>query len=172
MCFAGFAGQPAAVSGASGGGAVNAFLAIEESDPRVRETLDPGIWVEARDKDPRDEDPRQAEYIATMRKLCRGIKVFAIPNAGKRTQWAAAKAKREGMHKGWPDTGACWVTNIAGGVAWIEFKNGKEMPEGDQIETLNWLHRRGHPVAVCRTAQGAMSWLKSIGAPVPVREGL
>jgi hypothetical protein len=151
---------------------MNAFLAIPESDPRVKVALDEGIWVQPKDRDPASEDRRQAEYIATVRKLCKGIKVFAVPNAGKRTQWAAAKVKREGLYTGWPDTGACWVSNISGGVAWIEFKNGTSTPDEDQIDTLNWLHRRGHPVAVCRTAQGAIEWLKSIGAPVPVRGGL
>lgn len=152
---------------------MSALLAIQESDPRVRETLDAGIWVEARDKDPRSEDARQAEYVATTRKLCRGIKVFAVPNGTNiASMYGRAKVKREGLHKGWPDTGACWVSNIAGGIAWIEFKSGTGMPDPDQIETLNWLHRRGHPVAVCRTAQGALAWLKSIGAPVSVREGL
>jgi hypothetical protein len=151
---------------------MNAFLAIPESDPRVKVALDEGIWVQPKDRDPASEDRRQAEYIATVRKLCKGIKVFAVPNAAKRTQWAAAKVKREGLYTGWPDTGACWVSNISGGVAWIEFKNGTNTPDADQIDTLNWLHRRGHPVAVCRTAQGALEWLKSIGAPVPVRGGL
>jgi hypothetical protein len=150
---------------------MSALLAIEESDPRVREKLDEGIWVEVRDKDPRSEDARQAEYVSTMRKLCRGIKVFAIPNGAKRTQWAAAKVKREGLYKGWPDTGACWATTLAPGIAWIEFKNGTDGPDADQVETLNWLHRRGHKVAVCRTATGALQWLKSIGAPVPLQEG-
>jgi hypothetical protein len=151
---------------------VNAFFAIPESDPRVKVALDEGIWVQPKDRDPASEDRRQAEYIATVRKLCKGIKVFAVPNAGKRTQWAAAKVKREGLYTGWPDTGACWVSNISGGVAWIEFKSGTGALDQDQIDTLNWLHRRGHPVAVCRTAQGALEWLKSIGAPVPVRGGL
>lgn len=151
---------------------MNAFLAIPESDPRVKVALDEGIWVQPKDRDPASEDRRQAEYIATVRKLCKGIKVFAVPNAGKRTQWAAAKVKREGLYTGWPDTGACWVSNISGGVAWIEFKSGTGALDQDQIDTLNWLHRRGHPVAVCRTAQGALEWLKSIGAPVPVRGGL
>jgi hypothetical protein len=149
---------------------VNALLAIEESDPRVRESLDAGIWVEARDKDPRSEDARQTEYIAIARK-CRGIKVFAVPNGAKRSQWVAAKVKREGLHAGWPDTGACWATTIACGIAWIEFKSGTGALEPDQIETLNWLHRRGHPVAVCRTAKGALEWLRNIGAPINVREG-
>ena len=41
------------------------------------------------------------------------------------------------------------------------------MPTPEQVEALNWYHRRGHPVAVCRTMEGAFAWLRSIGAPVP-----
>jgi hypothetical protein len=81
-----------------------------------------------------------------MRKLCRGIKVFAVPNAGKRTQWAAAKAKREGHAQGLARHGRMLdVTNDRQAVSrGLNSKTGKDDARGqDQIETLNWLHRRG-----------------------------
>jgi len=125
--------------------------------------LDPAIYVEPKDKSAEDEDSRQATFVATMRRTAKACEVYAVPNGGKRTQWSAAKAKREGMRKGWPDVGIVW----ADGGARIEFKNGTKMPDDDQVRLLNWLHLRGHPVAVCRTAEGAMNWLRGLGSPVP-----
>lgn len=129
--------------------------------------LDPAIYVEPKDRLPGDEDSRQAVFVATMKRTAKACRVYAVPNGGKRTRWAAAKAKREGMAKGWPDVGIVW----ADGEARIEFKAARTMPDADQIETLNWLHLRGHRVAVCRTMEGAMRWLWEIGAPVPVIKG-
>jgi len=136
------------------------FDALEEPATAV---LDPAIYVEPKDKSPEDEDSRQATFVATMRRTAKACEVYAVPNGGKRTQWAAAKAKREGMRKGWPDVGIVW----ADGEARIEFKAGRTMPDDDQVRLLNWLHLRGHAVAVCRTAEGAINWLQGLGAPVP-----
>jgi hypothetical protein len=128
------------------------------------EVLDPSIYVEPKDRDPASEDDRQGTFVSTMRRVARACRVVAIPNGAKRTRWEAAKAKREGMSPGEPDTAITWAKEPS---ARIEFKNGREMPTPIQVETLNWYHRRGHPVAVCRTAEGAMRWLALIGAPVP-----
>lgn len=147
---------------------MNAFANFPADEP-LRETLHPDIFVEPKDRDPAGEELRQAEYIATMRKSFRAVKVFAVPNGAKRSQWEAGKAKREGLHAGWPDTGACWA---GGHGAYIEFKNGRDMPDPNQIATLNWLHAHGFPVAVCRTSFGALGWLQKVGAPVSIREGL
>jgi hypothetical protein len=35
---------------------------------------------------------------------------------------------------------------------------------------MNTLHRLGFPVAVCRTAAGALRWLSEQGFPVEVRD--
>lgn len=126
--------------------------------------LNPAIYVEPKDKDAASEDERQAVFVATMRRTAKACRVYAVPNGGKRTRWAAAKAKREGMLAGEPDTGISWADTP---TARIEFKNGQTMPTPDQIAALNWYHLRGHPVAVCRTAEGAIRWLRTIGAPVP-----
>lgn len=127
----------------------------------LRPTLEPAIYVEPRDKRDASEDERQAELVAHLRKLP-SVRVAAIPNGAKRSKWEAAKAKREGMAAGWPDIEVVW----ADGTARIEMKNGSEMPRANQIETLNWLHLRGHAVAVCRTKDGALRWLRECGAPV------
>jgi len=139
------------------------FDALETDDLR-KPVLHPAIYVEPRDKDAASEDDRQAEFIATMRRTALACRVYAVPNGAKRSRWESAKVKREGLASGWPDTGTRW----ANGHADIEFKNGTAMPTPNQIETLNWLHLRGHHVAVCRTAAGAMRWLREVGAPVPI----
>lgn len=129
-------------------------------------TLHPAIYVQPKDRGPASEDDRQTVVVATLRRTCKAVRVFAVPNGGKRTQWAARKAKREGMSKGWPDLGIVY----ADGIAWVEMKAARTMPDDDQVETLNWLHARGHHVAVCRDVEGVISWLASIGAPVrPLR---
>jgi hypothetical protein len=142
---------------------MSALLDIPEA--RLRAKLNPAIYVEKTDKDPTCEEVRQAEYVATVRKNFRALKVFAVPNAGRRTMWEANKVKREGLSKGWPDTGTCWDN---GRTAWIEWKDGRGSLGDDQIETLNWLHDQGFPVAVCRTAYGALLFLRSVGAPVNI----
>lgn len=139
-------------------------LAADFPADDFEEPLDPGIYVEPKDHGPASEGDRQAAFVATMRLTARECRVTAVPNGAKRTRWEAAKARREGMAAGEPDTGVTWE---GAPTARIEFKNGREMPRQSQIDVLNWYHRRGHPVAVCRTAEGAMRWLASIGAPVP-----
>lgn len=141
-----------------------AFAMMDALETPLKAELLPEIYVEPRDRSPESEDSRQATFVATMRRLYKTCEVYAVPNGGKRSQWSAAKAKREGMRKGWPDVGVVW----ADCEARIEFKNGTKMPDADQIQVLNWLSLRGHPVAVCRTAEGALAWLNSIGAPVGI----
>lgn len=130
----------------------------------LKPILDPGIYVEPRDNDLDSEDDRQAVFVATMRRTAKACRVYAVPNGGKRTHWAAAKAKREGMIAGEPDIGVTWADAP---TARIEFKDGKGKPSDVQIEALNWYFLRGHPVAICRTCEGAMAWLASLDAPVP-----
>ena len=140
--------------------ALEDLLALGDGTPR----LDPAIYVEPKDHGPASEDARQAVFIATMRRIAPACRVYAVPNGGKRSQWEAAKAKREGMNAGEPDCGITWADHP---TARIEFKAGRTNPTAQQIEALNWYHLRGHPVAVCRTAEGAMKWLRMLGAPLP-----
>ncbi len=130
------------------------------------QTLDPEIYVEAKDRGSALEDDRQAMFVAFMRQHCHACRVYAVPNGTYIASRAGrAKRQREGLNSGEPDLGVTWADAP---TARIEFKSGRTMPGADQIEALNWYHRRGHPVAVCRTAEGALRWLASIGAPVGV----
>jgi len=140
---------------------MNAFAHLPADEP-LRETLDPGIWVEARDKDSRSEDDRQIAFVRRIKRDCRGIAIHAVPNGGRQSDWARIRAEKMGVVAGEPDLGLDWK----GGAARIEFKDGREMPRQNQVERLNQLHRLGKNVAVCRTPEGALGWLASIGAPV------
>jgi hypothetical protein len=127
--------------------------------------LDAGIYVEPKDRDPASEDKRQAAFVRLMRTTARGCRVAAVPNGTNiTTRYGRAKVQREGMAGGEPDLQISWA---GGFTARIEFKSGSGKPDDRQVEVLNWYHVRGHPVAVCRTAEGALRWLRFIGAPVP-----
>jgi hypothetical protein len=141
---------------------VNQLLAIPETDPREKVRLDPGIYVEPQDKDPASEDDRQKKLVNRLKRDCRGVAFHAVPNGGRQTDWARIRGEKMGVVAGQPDLGIDWL----GGSAVIEMKDGREMPRPNQVERLNKLHRMGKKVAVCRTADGALRWLASIGAPV------
>lgn len=145
---------------------MNAFLSIEESDPRVKTALHPGIWVEAKDKDATSEITRQAALVNVLRKYSRCV-VFAVPNSAQASR-TKLRQHREGAVYGAADLVVTW----SGGVAFVEMKDSKSLPRENQVEFLNRLHAQGHHVCVGRTALGVMRWLRAAGAPVAVREGL
>lgn len=88
------------------------------------------------------------------------IKIVAVPNAAKRSQWAAAQAKREGLAKGFPD-----VICIApcGLIAFIEFKSAKGRVSEPQTEWIELLNRYTFPAAIARSAEAAIAFLRSNG---------
>lgn len=127
----------------------------------LREKLDPAIYVEPRDNDPASEDDRQIALVKRLKNYP-AIAFHAVPNGGRQSDWARLRGERMGVVAGQPDLGFDW----AGGSAVIEMKNGKDMPRPNQVDRLNRLHRMGKHVFVCRTAQGAIDRLRSVGAPV------
>jgi hypothetical protein len=139
---------------------MNAFAHFPADEP-LRETLDPGIWVEPRDKDATAEITRQSALVNVLRKHSRCV-VWAVPNAA-RSESAKLRQHREGAVYGAADLVITW----AGGVAFVEMKDGKSMPRDNQVAFLNRLHAQGHHVCVGRTPFGVTRWLRAIGAPVP-----
>lgn len=119
-------------------------------------------FIEPKDKDPEGEEHRVKVWLHDMRVLAPGINVFAVPNAGRRTRWEIAKAKREGLKAGALD----YVVTWAGGCAFPEFKDGTEMPSASQIDMLNLLFRQGHNAGVFRTSEACIRWLRDAGAPL------
>lgn len=147
--------------------ALTDLLAMESP---IKPVLDPSIYVEPKDRGNASEEARQSAFVNLMRKTTKACRVASIPNGTNiSTRWGRAKAQREGLAGGEPDVQISWANSL---TARIEFKSGTGKLDDRQIEVLNWYHLRGHPVAVCRTAEGAAQWLRSLGAPIPVRFSL
>jgi hypothetical protein len=122
-------------------------------------------FIEPKDKLAQDEDARQAEFLRLLPYVAPSLLVWAVPNAGRRTRWEAAKRKREGMRKGALDLTITWNH----GSAYAEFKDGRDMPTEDQRDVLNRLYRQGHRCGVFRTAECLFAHLHEWGAPVCLR---
>lgn len=110
--------------------------------------------------------PSEIEIVGLFRSrckmLCPAVSIVAIPNAAKRTQWAAQRAKREGMASGFPDILCFWK---GPGIAAIEFKAPKGTISPNQAEWIDRLSEIGIPVTVSRDADHAIEFLRSVGAP-------
>lgn len=108
----------------------------------------------------------EIEIVSTFRSrarmLCPAVAVVAVPNAAKRTQWAAQRAKREGMATGFPDIVCLWPGR---GIAFLEFKTAKGRVSESQSEWLARLPAMGFPAFVVRDADEALHHLRLMGAP-------
>lgn len=138
------------------------------------ESPDQPTWhIDPRDKDPRDEDARQAAFLRDAHIVCPGVDIFAVPNAGKRTRWEQYKRTREGMKAGALDLVCTWVPSGPDdrGVAFLEFKNGREMPDDNQSDRLDLYTRQGHRCGVFRQERTALEFLRAAGAPFIGRRG-
>jgi hypothetical protein len=137
----------------------SAFAHIPEVD---FEAPDEPWFIEAKDKDPRDEFARQAAFVAFMRKHSRAI-VYAVPNGGRLTDWQKLRRQREGQVAGALDLEIKW----AGGRCFCaEFKDGQKMPFRAQRQMLNALHRAGIPCGVYRTPATLVAHLRALGCPI------
>jgi hypothetical protein len=105
----------------------------------------------------------QAGFRARLRYVAPAVSVVAIPNAAKRSQWAAMQAKREGMATGFPDVMCLWP---GGGICFVEFKTAKGRTSENQAEWHERLDRWGHRVTVARSIDEAVEFLRLCGAPV------
>ncbi len=148
---------------------MSAFAAFDA----LEDGADEPWHIDPCDQFPEDEDARQAEFNRQARLLCPGVDIFAVPNAGRRTRWEAAKRKREGMKAGVLDIVCEWQPTRRDdrGVAFLEFKNGSEMPDANQRARLNRYYQRGHACGVFRTAATALEFLRAAGAPFVDRVG-
>lgn len=100
-------------------------------------------------------------FRSRCRIMCPGVSIVSIPNAAKRTQWAAQRAKREGLATGFPDIMALGP----GKVAFLEFKTAKGKLSDNQGEWLDRLHGMGFPCGVFRDADAAVEFLRGQGFP-------
>ncbi len=124
----------------------------------------PRAWhLDEKDKDPRTEAQRVASFLSMRRYIAPTVDIVAVPNAGRRTRWEAMQRKREGMTAGALDYFLTWP---GGGIAFIEFKDGRGMPDDNQMRRLDMYVRQGHLCGVFRTGESAWGWLERVGAPV------
>ena len=107
----------------------------------------------------------QAGFLSRLRYVAPAVHAFAIPNAAKRTVWAARQAQREGMKAGAPDVFAFWP----GGSCWLEFKSPAGRVTENQREFHERLARCGQAVAVVRSVDEALGFIARCGAPVMER---
>lgn len=110
----------------------------------------------------RSEIAIQTLFRSRARMLCPEVAIIAIPNAAKRTQWAAQRAKREGLATGFPDVLCFWK---GPGIAAIEFKAAKGRLSDNQAEWLDRLTALGIHATVSRDPDHALDFLRSAGAP-------
>lgn len=118
--------------------------------------------IDPKDKDPRSETQRCQSAMRKARIICPGVDIVAIPNAGRRTRWEVAQRQREGMRAGALDWKLTWSNR---GVAFVEWKNGTDMPDANQRDRLNLYTRQGHHCGVFRQEASFFDWLRGIGAP-------
>jgi hypothetical protein len=100
-------------------------------------------------------------FRSRCRIMCPAVALVAVPNAAKRSQWAANQAKREGMATGFPDMMAL----APGKIAFLEFKAAKGKLSDNQGEWLDRLHGMGFPCGVFRDADRAVEFLREHGFP-------
>ena len=134
----------------------------------IPEALAASRWPILGERSDRLELPIQVAFRKLVREHCRGVRVVAIPNAGKRGQKAVRQAKAEGMQSGFPDTMCLWGDVSAPEAAFIEFKRGDATASSvsyNQAEWLDWLRLAGFSCCVCRDERRALEWLRSVGAP-------
>lgn len=104
----------------------------------------------------RDEMTIQIAFRRKVRDLAPGVKLVAIPNAGRRSAWEQIKRAKEGLTAGFPDMQALH----GGRIAFLEFKSGTGAPSNAQIDQMNWLTRNGFAVGVFRSEGTACDWLR------------
>lgn len=115
--------------------------------------------------------PTELAEVQALRKrlyyAAPSVQVVAVPNAARRTQWEARRAKQEGLVAGFPDL----ICLAPGGLmAFVEMKRvrGGTVSE-NQSEWITRLNEYGFPAAVCKGADAGVAFLKAHGFPIRER---
>jgi hypothetical protein len=109
----------------------------------------------------------QKTMLRTIAICLPGSIAFAVPNAAKRSRWAAAHAKREGLLKGAPDLVVMGPSNMSLGEfaplsAFIEVK-AKSSLTPEQLAFHEAAIKMGHYCGVFRSDQTLIDKLKEWG---------
>jgi hypothetical protein len=108
---------------------------------------------------PPSEHTLQAKLLAHLDAAARpGLYWFAIPNAGRRSLRVGANMKAEGLRSGVADL--CFMLP-AGRAAWLELKKPGNYQTIEQKGFQAICERLGHPYAVAKTLEQAISILRS-----------
>ena len=109
--------------------------------------------------------PSELEIVTVLRSrariLCPAVCLVAVPNAAKRSMWAAQRAKREGMATGFPDL----IALAPGRIAFLEMKTATGALSTAQREWLDRLRGMGFPCGVFRDPDAALAFLAEQGFP-------
>jgi hypothetical protein len=105
----------------------------------------------------------QLRFRNAMKKLAPKVRLVATPNAGKRTQWEASRAKAEGLAKGFPDVTLMAEPKLTG---YIEFKAKAGRLSPEQTEWLNFLTGAGFPCGCFNNVAGAVAAARAWGFPI------
>jgi hypothetical protein len=105
----------------------------------------------------------QSGFKNRLRYVAPAVSMVAIPNAAKRTQWAAHQAKKEGLSAGFPDV---MLLAPGGKIGFLEFKTAKGRLTDNQREWIERLDTRGFPVRVVRSIDEALQFLRDHGFPM------
>jgi hypothetical protein len=123
-----------------------------------------------------EEDTLQAAVVATLRLSHPNIRVFAVPNGGKRNAREAARMVAQGTLAGVSDLVVVWP----GRVAFIELKapgkvTGEKRPlaalSPAQLAWYGTLQGWGIPVTVCDSVAMVETWLREQGCPLRTHTG-
>tara|TARA_R110000744_G_scaffold80963_1_gene159102 strand:+ start:405 stop:800 length:396 start_codon:yes stop_codon:yes gene_type:complete len=96
------------------------------------------------------EHEEQRAFVSIFRKSFKPVRIFAIPNGGKRGKAEAGRLKAEGVSAGVPDL------FVPEWLLWIEFKRQtKGTVSKEQKEWHEYLTAIGHSVKICKGAEDA-----------------
>ena len=105
----------------------------------------------------KSEHVEQREFVSWFRKSYPGVRIFAIPNGGKRSIAQAARLKVEGVSEGVPDL---FIPKFA---LWIELKKSKVgRPSKAQLDWIKYLQDEcGHIALVAAGKDDAVTQVQA-----------
>jgi hypothetical protein len=120
---------------------------VEPPSPHV-----PPVWRTLEATGRLLEHHHQAIFVSWFRKTFPDVRIFAIPNGGKRSKREAERLKLEGVSPGVPDL------FIPQWRLWIEMKTAKGGRTSDEQESwVNYLGTVGYHAIVCHGHEVAIS---------------
>lgn len=116
----------------------------------------------------RTEQAVQGMLVRTLRLvLPRSAFVFAVPNGGWRSPIEAAIFQGQGVVAGFPDLTVLW----AGRAFCMEVKSDEGRVAARQVAVHRGLRAAQVPVAIVRSLDDALTFLKAHGIPLRIKEG-